>query len=200
EKYGKDKVANITTFGTYGPRLAIRDVARVFKLSDIVLNEILRHVNNNDKSINDVIEKDEIFRNLVNNNQEVAKVVRIVQKMEGLPRHTSTHAAGIIIASNKLVNYTALQEGINNVYQTQYEASDLERIGLVKMDFLGIRNLTIIDDVVSKIRVNDPKFNLNNIPLDDKYTYKMIAMGDTDGIFQLESAGMRNVLKNLKTS
>lgn len=199
-KYGKDKVANITTFGTYGPRLAIRDVARVFKLSDVVLNEILRHVRNNDKSINDCLQNDEVFRKLVETNDEVAKIVRIVKMMEGLPRHTSTHAAGIIMASDSLINYTALQPGVNNILQTQYEASDLEQIGLIKMDFLGIRNLTIIDDVIKKIKKTEPDFNLNEIPMDDKYTYKMIASGDTDGIFQLESAGMRNVLIQLKTS
>lgn len=199
-KYGKDKVANITTFGTYGPRLAIRDVARVFKLSDVVLTEILRHVRNNDKSINDCLNNDEVFRRLVETNDEVAKVVRIVKMMEGLPRHTSTHAAGIIMASDSLINYTALQVGVNNILQTQYEASDLEQIGLIKMDFLGIRNLTIIDDVIKKIKKTEPDFNLNNIPMDDKYTYMMIASGDTDGIFQLESAGMRNVLIQLKTS
>ncbi|MCK9470588.1 MAG: DNA polymerase III subunit alpha [Bacilli bacterium] len=199
-KYGKEKVANITTFGTYGPRLAIRDVVRASKLSEVVLNEILRHVKNNDKSINDCLEKEEVFRKLAESNPDVNKVVRIVKVMEGLPRHTSTHAAGIIIASDDLINYTALQTGLNDILQTQYEASDLEQIGLVKMDFLGIRNLTIIDDVIKKIRETDPNFNINNIPMDDVYTYRMIASGDTDGIFQLESPGMRNVLVQLRTS
>src|SRR5690606_13367301 len=152
KKYGKDQVAHITTFGTFGPRLAIRDVARVYKLSDIVLNEILRHVSSNEKSINDVIDKDEAFKKLLNSNSEVNKVIRIVQKLEGLPRHTSTHAAGIIMAGESLINYTPLQTGINDIFQTQFEASDLEKIGLVKMDLLGIRNLTIIADVIDKIK------------------------------------------------
>jgi DNA polymerase-3 subunit alpha len=200
KKYGSDKVASITTFGTYGPRLAIRDVVRANKVSDVVLNEILRHVKSNDKSINDCLENDEGFRRLVEENAEVREIVEIVKVMEGLPRHTSTHAAGIIIASNSLINYTALQPGINDIMQTQYEASDLEAIGLVKMDFLGLSNLNTIDDVVRKIKKTDPDFDLNNIPLDDYHTYKMIASGDTDGIFQLESTGMRNVLVKLKTS
>ena len=93
-----------------------------------------------------------------------------------------------------------MQPGINDIMQTQYEASDLEAIGLVKMDFLGLSNLNTIDDVVRKIKKTDPDFDLNNIPLDDYHTYKMIASGDTDGIFQLESTGMRNVLVKLKTS
>lgn len=200
KKYGKDKVAHITTFGTFGPRLAIRDVARVYKLSDIVLNEILRHVSSNEKSINDVIDKDEAFKKLLNSNSEVNKVIRIVQKLEGLPRHTSTHAAGIIMAGESLINYTPLQTGINDIFQTQFEASDLEKIGLVKMDLLGIRNLTIIADVIDKIKKTNKDFNLYQIPLDDKYTYRMIALGDTDGIFQLESSGMRKVLVQLRTS
>jgi len=199
-KYGKDKVAHITTFGTFGPRLAIRDVARVYKISDVVLNEILIHVSNNEKSINDVLVNDEMFKKMYETNAEVKKVVNIVQKLEGLPRHTSTHAAGIIMAADSLLNYTPLQPGVNGIYQTQYEATDLEKIGLVKMDLLGIRNLTIIADVVKKIKEVKPDFNLNNIPLNDKATYAMIASGDTDGIFQLESEGMRKVLMQLKTS
>lgn len=198
-KYGKDKVALITTFGTFGPRLALRDVARVYKVSDLVINEIFRFVKSSDRSI-EVCLKNPEFSRLVNSNEEVKNIINVVSKLEGLPRHTSTHAAGVIIANEDLTNYTALQEGLNNIYQTQFEASDLEDIGLVKMDFLGIKNLTIIDDVVNLIKKTDLNFDLNKIPLDDKYTYKMIASGDTDGVFQLESHGMRNLLRSLKTS
>lgn len=199
-KYGKEKVAHISTFGSFGVRLAVRDVARVMKLSNVVINEILKFVSSNDSSMGDVINENERFRDLIASNSEVRNLVNIVLKIEGLPRHISTHAAGIIMADDELVNYTALQPGINGLYQTQYEASDLEKIGLVKMDFLGIRNLTIIDEVVKKIQFVEPDFKLHKIPMDDKYTYQMIASGDTDGIFQLESAGMRNVLRGLKTS
>lgn len=199
-KYGSDKVASIITFGTYGPRLAIRDVARVYKTSDVVLNEILKHVSTNDKSIKDCILSNDVFLKLVSDNSEVKKIVEVVKKMEGLPRHSSTHAAGIVMSKNSLMEYVPLQAGLNNTMQTQFEASDLEEIGLVKMDFLGIKNLTIIEDVVNKVKEIDKKFDLSNIPMDDALTYKMIAAGDTDGIFQLESAGMRKVLISLKTS
>lgn len=199
-KYGKNKVAHISTFGTFGVRLATRDVARVMKLNDIVLNEVLKFIKNNDTSINDIILENEQFRDLVNNNIQINKLAKIVAKLEGLPRHISTHAAGIIISGKSLLNYTAVQEGMNGLYQTQYEASDLEKIGLLKFDFLGIRNLTIIDDVSNRIRKNNPDFDINKISLDDTATYKMIASGDTDGIFQLESGGMKNVLIGLKTS
>lgn len=197
QKYGKPRVAHISTFGTFGPRLAIRDVARVLKVSDVYLDEIISCVDSRIPSINDALKQSAKLGRLVQNDELVNKVVRIVSKLEGLPRHISTHAAGIIMADCELVKYTALQEGINGLYQTQFEAGDLERLGLVKIDFLGLRNLTIIDEVISKI---GSSFNINNIPLDDDATYKAIANKDTDGIFQLESDGMRDTLKSLKTS
>ncbi len=200
EKYGKARVAHISAFGTFGIRLAIRDIARVMKLPDIVVNEVLKFVPEYGGSLEEVINGNEMFQSLIRDNSEVGELIRIARKLEGLPRHITTHAAGIIISDQDLVNYTPIQTGINGIYQTQFEAGDLEKIGLVKMDFLGIRNLTIIDSVVGMIKKEDQEFNLNNIPLDDKYTYQMIANGDTDGIFQLESSGMRNVLRGLKTS
>ena len=199
-KYGKARVAHISAFGTFGVRLALRDVARVLKVTDVVLNEVLKFVPEFGGTLTGIINQSEMFRELIQENEVVQELVRIARKLEGLPRHITTHAAGIIIADQELVNYTPIQKGINNLYQTQFEAVDLERIGLVKMDFLGIRNLTIISEVVKLIKEKNPEFNLNEIPLDDKTTYRMIAEGDTDGIFQLESSGMRNVLRGLKTS
>jgi DNA polymerase-3 subunit alpha len=199
-RYGKDRVAHISAFGTFGVRLAIRDVARVMRMHDVVLNEILKYVPEMGTSMQRIIDENEMFRNLLRDNAQVYNLVQIVLKIEGLPRHITTHAAGIIIGGEPLVHSTALQNGINGLLQTQFEAVDLEQIGLVKMDFLGIRNLTIIDTVVGKILEEEPEFSLNKIPMDDKYTYQMIAAGDTDGIFQLESSGMRNVLQGLRTS
>lgn len=199
-KYGKGRVAHISAFGTFGVRLALRDVARVLKVSDVVLNEVLKFVPEFGGSLDGIINQSEMFRELIKENEEVQELVRIARKLEGLPRHITTHAAGIIIGDQDLVNYTPIQKGINDLFQTQFEATDLERIGLVKMDFLGIRNLTIISEVVRLIKAKNPEFNLYNIPMDDQATYRMIAEGDTDGIFQLESSGMRNVLRGLKTS
>jgi len=200
QKYGSARVAHISTFGTFGVRLAIRDVARVLKMSDLVLNEVLKYVPSSDAMMSEVIQDNEMFANLISENAQIKTLVDLVIKIEGLPRHVSTHAAGIIMAKDDLVNYTPLQEGMNGLFQTQYEASDLEKIGLVKIDFLGLRNLTIIDSIVAKIRQDNPDFDILRIPMDDKFTYQMIASGDTDGIFQLESEGMRNVLVGLKTS
>lgn len=196
-KYGSEKVAHISTFGTFGVRLAIRDVARVMKMSDMYLNEILKYTSNRFETMAEIIQDSPLFQKMIQENDPVKYLVSLVYKLEGLPRHISTHAAGIIIADTDLVHYTPLQEGINGLSQTQYEASDLEKIGLVKIDFLGIRNLTIIDEVISKTGDN---INVNTIPLDDEQTYKMIASGDTDGLFQLESGGMRKTLMMMKTS
>lgn len=198
KRYGVDKVAHIGTFGTFGPRSAVRDVARVMKLSSIYLDEVLFFVPNSANSISNCLENP-IFNKMYNENDLIKYLVDIVLKLEDLPRHVSIHAAGIIMADTTLNEYTALQEGINGLLQTQFEASDLEELGLVKIDFLGLKNLTIIQDILDNVSVNG-KIDINNIPLDDKKTYEMIASGDTDGIFQLESSGMRSVLKRLKTS
>ncbi len=200
-RYGMDRVAHISAFGTFGVRLALRDIARVMRTNEVVLNEVLKFIPENDYSpMQKIIERDSMLRNLIRDNDQVNNIIQIVLKIEGLPRHITTHAAGIIIADKPLMNYTALDKGVDNLLQTQLEAQDLEKLGLVKMDFLGIRNLTIIYDVVDKIRSQEPNFSIQNIPLDDQVTYQMIAAGDTDGIFQLESSGMRNVLRGLKTS
>ncbi|HNZ50585.1 MAG TPA: DNA polymerase III subunit alpha [Bacilli bacterium] len=200
EKYGTAKVAHISTFGTFGVRLALRDVARVLRLPDVVLQEVLKFIPSADASLENILQENAMFANLVKENPQVKKLIDLVAKLEGLPRHISTHAAGIVMTKEDLVEFTPLQVGMNGLYQTQYEAMDLEKIGLVKIDFLGLRNLTIIDNVINKIHQTNPDFEILKIPLDDKPTYRMIAAGDTDGIFQLESRGMRNVLVGLKTS
>jgi len=197
EKYGKNKVAHIGTFGTFGPRLAVRDVARVMGLSSMYLDEVLIYIDNNVDSIEKALENKILYR-MYEGNSSIKYLLDIAIKLQNLPRHVSIHAAGIIVADSELTDYTALQEGINGLYQTQFEASDLEKLGLVKIDFLGLKNLTIIDDVIKMI--DDKDFDIDKISLDDKNVYKMLASQDTDGIFQLESSGMRNLLSQLKTN
>lgn len=200
DKYGKERVAHISAFGTFGARLALRDAARVLGISEHALNEVLRHVPEVGGNLADAIADSEMLARMISENPEVEELVRTAGKLEGLPRHITTHAAGIIISDRELVDYAPVQTGLDGLYQTQFEAVDLEKIGLVKMDFLGIRNLTIISEVVEMIQAENPEFDLRKIPLDDPETYRMIAEGDTDGIFQLESGGMRNVLRGLRTS
>ena len=197
KRYSKMRVAHICTFGTYGPRLAIRDVARVLELKNLYLEEILRYVGDA-SSMSDVIKNSPTYQRMYNEDEKVKYVTDIVLRMENLPRNTSIHAAGIIMADKDLTTYSPLDEGIDEIYSTQYEAGDLEKLGLVKIDFLGLKNLTIIDKVIKLINKNT--FNIYNIPLDDKDVYKMIASGNTYGVFQLESNGMKKTLMELKTS
>lgn len=197
EKYGFKKVAHITTFGTYGPKGAIRDIARVKKIPDLFVNELIKRVDGK-LSIAEC-ENDEMFVRLIHENKNLEEVIQITKIIEGIPRNISTHAAGIVITGEDLVNYTPLQLGMNGIYQTQYEAGDLEKLGLLKMDFLGIRNLSIIEEVLNEISLSEHiNIDINKIPLDDKLTFDLISKGETDGIFQFESNGMKNVLTKFK--
>lgn len=200
-RYGKMKVAHICTFGTYGPRLAIRDIARVINLKPLYLDSIIDNVPTDAVSISEVLKNNESFKRIVEGNETIKFVIKMAKKLENLPRNLSVHAAGIIMADKDLDNYTPLSEGINGLYQTQFEASDLERLGLVKIDFLGIRNLTIIHKVLKMMNIKDEDVaNIYRIPLNDEKTLRMLAVGNTDGIFQLESSGMRKTLMQLKTN
>lgn len=202
KRFGVNKVSHITTFGTFGPRLAIRDVARVLRINENRLNFVIKNIPSiNPDSLEIIASNNEDIKKLIESDSEIKKLFYIASKFEGLPRHTSTHAAGIIMADRDLVEYTPLSNGINGLFQTQYEASDLELLGLVKMDILGLKNLTIIDNVIKLVEKNtNLKINLNKIDLNDDSVFQMIRVGDTDGVFQLESAGMRKTLMNLKVS
>ena len=201
EHYTKMRVSHISTFGTFKARLAIRDVARVKQLDEVKLKEIIKRIPSYGKNIASAIQSDPTLAALIKRDTQIADVVNVAMSIEGLPRNISTHAAGIIMTDRDLVEYTPLQEGIDGLYQTQYEAHDLENLGLVKMDILGLRNLSIIKKVVKTVKIHDNiDINLNNIPLDDRAVYKMISQGNTLGIFQLESPGVRKLLINLQTS
>lgn len=194
KKYGSFNVAHIVTFGTFASRSTIRDVARVMKFESKRVDEIIKYANSNN-SISEILDNSTEIQTLINKLPEIEKLFSIALKIEGLPRHISTHAAGVIITENNLTEVTALQTGINNIYQTQYEASDLEKLGLLKIDFLGLRNLTTISRIIKSIEENlGKKINIDNIPLNDKKTYDLISTGNTTGVFQLESDGMRSVL------
>ena len=200
ERYGNNKVAHITTFGTYKAKLAIRDVGRIVDLKEFKLKEVMKFISST-LSIDESINNSPMLANMIKSDDEIQRVIKIAKKIEGLPKNYSTHAAGIIMADTKLYDYTPLQQGINGLYQTQYEAADLEEIGLVKMDILGLRNLSIIKNVLRNIKEKDNiDLDIRNIDLNDYQTYKNIAAGNTLGIFQLEGAGVTNVLKSLKTS
>lgn len=207
KKYGLSRVAHISTFGTFKVKLAIRDSARVLKTSENSLKQVLKIIDRVDKkslltgsvNLSSIIENDEEILRLMSDYDEIDKLLTVAAKIEGLPRNTSTHAAGIIISSYELINYTALDNGLDGIYQTQFDASDLESLGLLKMDFLGLRNLTLIDKCIKLIRQDMPNFLLPKV-YNDQEVFQMLANGDVDGVFQLESEGMRKLLMQLKVS
>lgn len=183
DKYGSLHMISIVTFGTFALRSSIRDIARVMKIDPARVTGIISRV------VNDDIDETD---------HEMMRLLRVAKSIEGLPRHTGTHAAGMILSKQDLSKHIPLQPGINNFYQSQLEASELEKLGLLKIDFLGIRNLAVIDEALKIIESNGIKINLLELPLDDSKTYDILSKAETSGIFQLESSGMRAVLRKLK--
>jgi DNA polymerase-3 subunit alpha len=194
DKYGREKVVSIITFGTFQGKSAIRDVGRILEIDTVVLDELSKNLSAADNSI-------EVFRKKYPkeykyyiNIDKIKDLVTIAEKLTGLVKHTSTHAAGIIISGEDIREYSPIQPGLMGAYQTQYEASDLEEIGLLKFDFLGIRNLTMIKDTLNLIKKNEGKnINIYKIPLDDKPTFDLLKAVRTLGVFQLESEGMMDL-------
>jgi DNA polymerase-3 subunit alpha len=186
--YGEEHVCNISAYSTFQVKSAFRDLQRVYKIPGERIDELIILVEKHGYDF--VLENYE-------DREEIYNLVYLAKNLDGLIRHVSTHAAGIILSSNPLTDIIPVQDGINGLYQSQLEAKDLEKIGLLKMDFLGIRNLTIVSDIMSEISGFDAKA-LREIPLNDKKTFEMLQKGDTLGIFQLESDGIRRVLQKLK--
>ena len=190
-KYGKTRVAHIETFGTFQARLAIRDVAKVMKIPSYKVDSLLKYI----PSGFDLREykKNETLLAL-STDEEIERLLEVSSEIFDLPKNISTHAAGIILSDLDLWNYVALQKGVDEVYQTQALTSDLEGLGLLKIDFLGLRNLKMIDEIRKMI---DKEIDLNHLPLNDKKTFDLLKRADTSGVFQLESQGIRNVLRRL---
>ncbi|MGC9326691.1 MAG: DNA polymerase III subunit alpha, partial [Candidatus Hinthialibacter sp.] len=201
EKYGKDRVAQIATFGTIGAKNAVRDVARVLGLPASEGDRIAKLIPDDlkitlQKALDDVPELQRI-----RNQDEIHKeLFQRALAIEGMVRQTSTHAAGVIIAPDDLCKFTPLMRGANKEedVSTQYEMKNLETIGLLKMDFLGLKNLSVIDGAVEIIHERyDPDFDIRHIPLDDPQTYELLGRAKTNGVFQLESTGMKEILRQL---
>jgi DNA polymerase-3 subunit alpha len=201
EKYGEDKVAQIITFGTMAARAAIRDVGRALNFSYAEVDRIAKMVPFElGMTIQRALETNPELRRLYEQDSRVKKLIDTSRKLEGLPRHASTHAAGVVISKEPLTKYVPLQKN-DDCITTQFPMGTLEQLGLLKMDFLGLRTLTVIRDTLELIKNNTGKeVDIENIPLDDEGVYDMLSEGDTDGVFQLESAGMRQFLKELKPS
>ena len=199
-KYGADCVVQIVTFGTLAARGVIRDVGRVMDLPYAFVDSIAKMV---PQELNITLDKalaaNGEFRKLYQEDEQVQELVDMSKRLEGLPRHTSMHAAGVVISQKSVDEYVPLSLGSDGAVVTQFTMTTLEELGLLKMDFLGLRNLTVIRDAVKMIGKDAGKeLDLNQIDYDDKKVLDYIGTGKTDGIFQLESAGMKSFMKELK--
>jgi len=201
-KYGKTRVAQIITFGTMAARAAIRDVGRALNIPYAEVDKIAKLIPfEPGMTIDKALEINPQLKVLYDESDNVRRLVNLSRALEGLPRHASTHAAGVVISKEALTEYVPLQKTSDGNITTQFSMNKLEELGLLKMDFLGLRTLTVIRDTLKIIeKTKGKKIDIDSLPLDDKKVYRLISKGDTRGIFQLESSGMRNLLKELKPS
>lgn len=201
QKYGSDHVVQICTFGTLAARAAVKDVGRAYGVPFLEMNSLAKLIPERPGTkLQEALETDEM-KAAYDGNDTYKKIIDTALKLEGKARHVSIHACGVIISEKPAREYTALQRAPKNdqIIITQYGAKPLEALGLLKMDFLGLTNLTVIQTTLEIIkRLHNHEIDLNAAPLDDAETYKLLQRGDTTGVFQLESAGMRRYLKQLK--
>lgn len=202
EKYGRAHVAQITTFGTFQVRSLLRELMKTLGIDEQDVHYILKQIpQQSSEPVAQVVRSSTELKKYVQRSEQLKTLFSIANKLEGLPRNVSTHAAGVVICDDPLVNHVPLASGSNGIHVTQYPMNDLEAIGLLKMDFLGLRNLTILEHIQTSIKKSTGKaIALQDIPQDDQDTYALLQTGKTNGIFQLESNGMKNVLKRLKPS
>lgn len=197
-KYGADHVAQIVTFGTMAARAAVRDVGRAlgipYNTVDSVSKQIPRELG---ITIEKALQKNSELRALYDKDEKIRELIDTAKSVEGMPRHASTHAAGVVITDKPVSEYVPLARNDESIV-TQFTMTTIEELGLLKMDFLGLRTLTVIHDAEEEIRKTVPDFDIEKIPLDDRATYDMFSKGQTYGVFQCESAGLRSVLVRLK--
>ncbi|MGN1385478.1 MAG: DNA polymerase III subunit alpha [Bacillus sp. (in: firmicutes)] len=201
EKYGELHVAQIITFGTFAAKASLRDTGRVFGLNTRELDQLSKMVPPRlGITIAESLKESQMLSQYYNESEKNKLLIDTAMAIEGLPRHTSTHAAGVVICDLPLTETIAIQEGHNGIHLTQFPMETLEELGLLKMDFLGLRNLSLMERVLNAVKkTNSGKnFDIKQIPMQDVKTLAMLGNGDTNGIFQFESDGMKNVLKRLK--
>lgn len=197
-KYGADHVAQIVTFGTMAAKQAIRDVGRVFAISYNTVDTIAKLVPSElNITLDNALKRSSEFRELYNSSDEAKELIDMARKIEGMPRHASTHAAGVVITHDPVETYVPLAKNDEAVV-TQFTMTTLEELGLLKMDFLGLRTLTVINEAEKMIKAKNPDFDIEKIDLTDKKVFEMLSLGQSEGVFQFESAGMRSVLTQLK--
>ena len=200
-KYGADHVAQIVTFGTMAARAAVRDVGRVLNMPYADVDVIAKQIPSGPGALHITLEEalkiSKPLKESYDGSPQVKKLIDTAMAIEGMPRNTSTHAAGVVITSRPVSDYVPLAKN-DDLVVTQYIMTTLEELGLLKMDFLGLRNLTVLDDAVKLVRRKEPDFDIHKIPEDDAATFRMISEGRTSGVFQMESSGMTGVCVGLK--
>ena len=194
DKYSFDKVGLVITYGTLGSKQALRDVARILNIDDSSLSKLMKHIDS-DKNL--VENYSDNVKKVLNEDKELKKCYKIASKLYGLKRHTSVHAAGVVISKENLKDIVPVIKNENELV-VGLTKEYLEENGLLKMDFLGLKNLSVIKEIVNVIKEDNKNFDLNNISLDDNKTYRLLSSGNTRGIFQFETPGMQNLLTKLK--
>ena len=206
QKYGRDRVAQIITFGTLGTKASIRDVGRALGLSYADVDRVARLVPFRSRSIDDAVANSSELHDIYDEDESIKSLIDIARALEGTARHAGTHAAGVVISSEPLTQYVPLQrpgkaDENSELTMTQYAMAPVAMLGLLKMDFLGLTNLTILDRVVKMVRQDHGvEVDLHNLSLDDEKTFQLLSSGKTSDIFQMESAGMQRYIKELKPS
>ncbi|HJD42997.1 MAG TPA: DNA polymerase III subunit alpha [Candidatus Mediterraneibacter quadrami] len=199
QKYGGDKVVQIITFGTLQARGVIRDVGRVMDLPYAFVDQIAKMIPKEPGiTINRALQISHELRSICDSDDRVRELIEMCKRLEGLPRHASMHAAGVVISGKSVDEYVPLSRAADGTVTTQFVAPELEELGLLKMDFLGLRTLTVIQNASDMARKKQPDLNMYTIDYDDQKVWDYIGTGKTEGVFQLESAGMKNFMTDLK--
>ena len=198
EKYGKDNVAQIITFGTMQSKAAVRDVGRALGIPYAEVDKIAKLITSADNGIEKAIADEPQIGDAYRNDPRMRELLDNAMVLEGLARHASTHAAGIVIANKHLSEHLPLYKGSKGEIITQFAMKTIEKIGLIKIDFLGLETLTIIDEALKLLKGQGIELDIAGLPLDDRKTYELLAAGNTSGVFQLESRGMKDLLTKLR--
>ncbi|NWG12118.1 MAG: DNA polymerase III subunit alpha [Acidobacteria bacterium] len=199
-KYGRENVCQIITFGTMAAKGVIRDVGRVLGMPYADVDRIAKLIPNDpDTTIANALVQEQRLSDEIKKNEQAQKLIEIAKRLEGLSRHASIHAAGVVIAPKPLIELIPLYKTAKDEITTQYSMTDLETVGLLKMDFLALTTLTVLDDAVTRVRLEKQvDLDLSSIPLNDPQVYRLFSDGNTNGIFQFESSGMKTELRRLK--
>ena len=200
QKYGRENVAQIITFGTMKAKAVVRDVGRVLEMPFADVDKVAKLIPAAlDMTLDKALEESEPLRQMEQNDPKVKELLSVARRLEGMTRHASVHAAGVVIAPRAITEYAPLYRGAHDEIVTQWSMKDIERVGLLKMDFLGLSTLTLITDAVAAIeQTTGEELDIGRVPLDDAKTYQIFQDGQTYGIFQFESSGMRDILRKAK--